>query len=183
MTNWRAVGLGLTVEFVLGVVGLVVPGIGQFVAGFVGGFVAGYRADSSIGGGLWHGLLAGSLGGFLLAIPLGIGVSVASIEIGVLSQSGGLLAGFGTTLFVIVVAVVLGANSALGGAIGSLVGGTSRNYDGERHSPDRNAASHSHRDYPANADHTSDTGSTPVNSERDDRSSPRLTDTILDDRR
>ena len=183
MTNWRAVGLGLAVEFVLGIVGLVVPGIGQFVAGLVGGFVAGYRADTTVGGGLWHGLLAGSLGGFLLAIPLGIGVSVASIEIGVLSQSSGLLAGFGTTLFVIVVAVVLGANSALGGAIGSLVNGADRDrHDGGRHSDERNAP-HSSRDRPVGADRTADTGSTPANSERDDRSSARLTDTILDDRR
>lgn len=182
MTNWRAVGLGLTVEFVLGVVGLIVPGIGQFVAGLVGGFVAGYRADTTVGGGLWHGLLAGSLGGFLLALPLGIGVSIASIEIGVLSQSGGLLAGFGTTLFVIVVAVVLGANSALGGAIGSLVGGTSRDYDDERHSHDRNAP-HSPRNRPADADHFSDSEDTATNAGQDGSSSPRLTDTILDDRR
>jgi hypothetical protein len=183
MTNWRAVGLGLTVEFVLGVVGLIVPGIGQFVAGLVGGFVAGYRADTTVGGGLWHGLLAGSLGGFLLALPLGIGVSIASIEIGVLSQSGGLLAGFGTTLLVIVVAVVLGANSALGGAIGSLVSGTDRDHhDDGRHSDDRNAL-HSPRDRPADADHFSDTGDTPADAGQDRSSSPRLTDTILDDRR
>lgn len=51
MTNWRAVGIGLAVEFVLGIVGLIVPGVGQFVAGLVGGFVAVILgANSAFGG-------------------------------------------------------------------------------------------------------------------------------------
>jgi hypothetical protein len=167
MTNWRAVGIGLVVEVALSVVGLLAPGVGQFVAGLIGGFVAGYLARTTVVGGLWHGLLAGSLGGFLLAIPAGIIVSVASIEIGLLGQFGGALAGLGTALFVLVVAVVLGANSALGGAIGSLVD-TGRS---------RRDAPSSPRDRSVDADRmAADTGG-------EKSSSPRLTDSILDDRR
>ena len=121
MTNWRAVGIGLAIELILGFVGLLVPGIGQFIAGLVGGFVAGYIASTSIRSGLWHGLLAGSLGGFLLAVPIGIVVGVASIGLGLMDQFGSLVAGLGTTVVVLFIAVILGANSALGGALGSLV--------------------------------------------------------------
>lgn len=119
MTNWRAVGFGLAIELVLGLVGLLVPGIGQFIAGLMGGFVAGYIANTSIHSGLWHGLLAGSLGGFLLAVPIGILVSVASVGLGLTDQLGSLIAGLGTAVIVLLIAVILGANSALGGAIGS----------------------------------------------------------------
>lgn len=120
MTNWRAVGMGLTTELFLGFVGLLVPGIGQLLAGLIGGLVAGYVASTSIRGGLWHGLLAGSLGGFLLAVPLGILASVVGIGVG-LTELAGLVAGVGTTVLVVIAAIVLGANSALGGGMGSLM--------------------------------------------------------------
>ena len=120
MTNWRAVGMGLTTELFLGFVGLLVPGIGQLFAGLIGGLVAGYVASTSVRSGLWHGLLAGSLGGFLLAVPLGILASVIGIGVG-LSELGGLVAGVGTTVLVVVAAIVLGANSAIGGGMGSLL--------------------------------------------------------------
>ena len=123
MTNWRAVGIGFTLELLLGVIGLLVPGIGQLVAGLVGGFVAGYIGSTTIRSGLWHGLLAGSLGGFLLAIPLGILVAVASVGIDLTSQLGGLIAGVGTTMLVLLIATTLGANSVVGGAIGGFVKG------------------------------------------------------------
>ncbi len=121
MTNWRAVGIGFLIELFLGIVGLLVPGIGQLVAGLIGGFVAGYLGSTTVRGGLWHGLLAGSLGGFFIAIPVGIVVAVASIEIGLTTQFWSLIAGVGVTMVTLLVAVVLGANSAIGGAIGGLV--------------------------------------------------------------
>lgn len=121
MTNWRAVSVGLTIELFIGFVGIVVPGIGQLIAGLVGGFVAGYMASTTIRGGLWHGLLAGSLGGFLIAIPFALIVGVASFGIGITTQIGSLAAGVGTLVFTLIAAVILGANSALGGAMGAII--------------------------------------------------------------
>lgn len=123
MANWRAVGKGFIVELFLGVIGLLVPVIGQLIAGLVGGFVAGYSGSTTVRSGLWHGLLAGSLGGFMLAVPVGILVAVASVGIGLLDQFGGLIAGVSATMLVVLIATILGANSALGGAIGGLVKG------------------------------------------------------------
>ena len=175
MTNWRAVGSGLAIELILGLVGLLVPGVGQFIAGLVGGFVAGYIASTSIRSGLWHGLLAGSLGGFLLAVPIGIVVGVASIGLGLMDQLGSLVAGLGTSVIVLLIAVILGANSALGGAIGSFVRDV---YESRRN------------DRPAEADgekrpQTTDGSrradrivSTPDS--KDSSSSPKLVDSVLD---
>ena len=174
MTNWRAVGIGLIIELVLGFVGLLVPGIGQFIAGLVGGFVAGYIASTSIRSGLWHGLLAGSLGGFLLAVPIGIMVGVASIGLGLTDQLGSLVAGFGTSLIVLLIAVILGANSALGGAIGSFA----RNIYESRPN-DRPTKTHSERS-PRTTDGTrraDQTVSTPES--EDPSSSPKLVDSVL----
>lgn len=128
MTNWRAVGIGFLIELFLGIVGLLVPGIGQLVAGLIGGFVAGYLGSTTVRGGLWHGLLAGSLGGFFIAIPVGILVAVASIEIGLTTQFWSLIAGVGVTMVTLLVAVVLGVNSAVGGAIGGLIMGEYTGY-------------------------------------------------------
>ena len=44
MTDWRAVGYGFVVTFLVGLIGLAIPGLGQLTAGLVGGFVAGYVA-------------------------------------------------------------------------------------------------------------------------------------------
>jgi hypothetical protein len=44
MTDWRAVLVGFAVIVGVGIVGLVVPGIGQLIAGLAGGFFAGYSA-------------------------------------------------------------------------------------------------------------------------------------------
>ena len=93
------------------------PGIGQLLAGLVGGFVAGYIGSTTIRSGLWHGLLAGSLGGFLLAIPVGILFAVASVGIDLTSQLGGLMVGVGTMVLVLLIATILGANSAIGGLV------------------------------------------------------------------
>jgi hypothetical protein len=176
MTNWRAVGIGLVVELFLGVVGLLLPGIGQFVAGLVGGFVAGYIASTRIRSGAWHGLLAGSLGGFLLALPVGVLVGVASIGIGLTDQLGSLIAGIGTTIFVVLVAVVLGANSALGGAIGSFVKDKYRSQrSGSVQSVSRNRSSRTIDD-PAEPDRAVSTSE-----HEDSATSPKLTDSILND--
>lgn len=120
MTNWRAVGIGFVVELCLAVIGLLVPGVGQLVAGLVGGFVAGYIGSTTIQSGLWHGLLAGSLGGFLLAVPIGVLVAVATVGFDLTNQFGGLVVGIGTVTLVLLVATILGANSAIGGAVGGL---------------------------------------------------------------
>lgn len=120
MTNWRAVLIGFVVEIVLGVVGLLLPGIGQLAAGLIGGFVAGYIAKAGLGGGAWHGLLAGSIGGIILAIFLTIAVTIIG-TIG-LGPFGPLLGSF-TFLAAIMVAILFAIDSAIGGAIGGLLAG------------------------------------------------------------
>jgi hypothetical protein len=63
------------------------------------------------------------LGGFLLASPVRVLVTVASIGIDLTSQFGGVIAGVGTMVLVLLIATILGANSTIGGAIGGLVNG------------------------------------------------------------
>ena len=133
MTNWKAVGVGLVVSLFIGFVGIVVPGIGQLVAGLVGGLVAGYIASTSIRGGLWHGLLAGSIGGVLFAVPFGIIIGVASFGLGLTNQLGSLAAGIGVFIFTIIAAVVLGADSAIGGAMGAIIKRKYPNLGDRRH--------------------------------------------------
>lgn len=178
MTNWRAVGMGLTTELFLGFVGLLVPGIGQLLAGLIGGLVAGYVASTSVRGGLWHGLLAGSLGGFLLAVPLGILASVVGIGIG-LTELAGLIAGVGTTVLIVVIAVVLGANSALGGGMGAILKRVAINHRSTRLEPagrsqrERSRLGESDRGQPVSAPNhdrsDSSSGSTLVESVQDQR--------------
>lgn len=177
MTNWRAVGIGFTVELCLGVIGLLVPGIGQLVAGLVGGFVAGYIGSTTLRSGLWHGLLAGSLGGFLLAVPVGILIALASIGIDLTSQFGGLIVGIGTTAAILLLATILGANSAIGGAIGSLV---KKNYASRPTSqPETVTHGETTRSAPVEGD-SNRTISTPNREESPP--SPKLTDVIQNQR-
>lgn len=115
MTNWRAVGIGFLVTVVVGLVGVVVPGIGQLFAGLVGGFVAGYTAGGGLLGGTWHGLLAGGLAGFLLALVIGLG----SLALGPI----GAIVGGGIVIVVLLLTVVLALDSAVGGLVGGAFGG------------------------------------------------------------
>lgn len=117
MTDWYAVGVGFAVTLVLGIVGLAIPGLGQLTPGLVGGFVAGYMVGGT-GRGAWHGLLAGSIGGILVALVLGLAVGVLGIvELGPL----GPVLGGGLFLVGLTVALVLGLESALAGALGGWV--------------------------------------------------------------
>lgn len=117
MTNWYAVLVGFVVMTVIGVVGLAIPGLGQLTAGLVGGFVAGYMTGGGIGRGAWHGLLAGSLGGILVAVILGVAASaIGAVGLGPI----GPLVGGGVFVALVVLALVMGLESALAGAVGAL---------------------------------------------------------------
>jgi hypothetical protein len=70
LTDRRAVGVGFLVTAVVGTLGLVVPVVGQILAGLVGGFVAGYTAGGPVTRGGWNGLLAGALAGLVLTLVL-----------------------------------------------------------------------------------------------------------------
>ena len=118
MTNWYAVTVGFVVMTVVGVVGIAVPGLGQLTAGLVGGFLAGYMAAGGVGSGAWHGLLAGSLGGVFVAGVLGVAVSILGVA--GFGPFGPLLGG-GVFLVVVFVALVMGLESALAGAIGGWI--------------------------------------------------------------
>ncbi|MFC7081384.1 DUF5518 domain-containing protein [Halorussus caseinilyticus] len=118
MTNWYAVTLGFVVMTVVGVVGLAIPGLGQLTAGLVGGFVAGYVAAGGPRRGGWHGLLAGSLGGIFVALIFSVAVSVLG-AVG-LGPFGPLLGG-GVFLVGVVIALLMGLESALAGAVGGWV--------------------------------------------------------------
>jgi len=118
MTNWYAVAIGFVVELVVGAVGALLPGVGQLAAGLLGGFVAGYVAGGGWTRGAWHGLLAGSLGGVALAVLLGAAVSaVGAVGLGPL----GPVLGGSVFLLALFVAVVMGIESALAGALGGWI--------------------------------------------------------------
>lgn len=120
MTNWYAVVVGFVVMTVVGAIGLAIPGLGQLTAGLVGGFVAGYMAAGSAGSGAWHGLLAGSVGGILTALIFGFAASVlGAIGLGPL----GPLLGGGIFAIGMVIALVMGLESALAGAVGAWAAG------------------------------------------------------------
>jgi hypothetical protein len=70
LTDRRAVGFGFLVTLVVGTLGLVVPVVGQILAGLVGGFVAGYTAGGAVTRGGWNGLLAGAFAGVGLTLVL-----------------------------------------------------------------------------------------------------------------
>ncbi len=114
MTNWRAVVVGFLVTVFAGLVGLVVPGIGQLFAGLLGGFVAGYMAGGGLVSGAWHGLLAGGFAGFLLALVIGLG----SLALGPI----GAVVGGGVAVLVLALTFLLALDSALAGLVGGLLG-------------------------------------------------------------
>lgn len=96
-------------------------------------------------------------------------VAVATIGVGLTGQFGGLLAGIGTAVFVLLVALVLGANSAIGGAIGSLL--------------DRESASQhtGHSETVTHREHTRSSGKEngrAVSSHGESSSGPKLTDVV-----
>lgn len=118
MTNWYAVAVGFVVSVVIGTVGIVIPGLGQLTAGLVGGFLAGYMASGGVGRGAWHGLLSGSIGGIVLSILIGLLVSVVgTFGLGPL----GPVVGGSVFVLGVVLALVLGIESALAGAVGGWV--------------------------------------------------------------
>lgn len=119
MTDWRAVGIGFLVQLVLGVFAFAIPGLGHVGAGLIGGFVAGYLAGGGLLRGAWHGTLAGAIGGLVVAVLLaGLVTFVGSIGLGPL----GALAGGGVFVLVAVTALLLAIDSAIGGAVGGLLG-------------------------------------------------------------
>lgn len=120
MTDWRAVGIGFLVQFVVGLFGFLVPGIGHVVAGFLGGVAAGYVAHRGVGSGAWHGLLAGAIGGIVLTLLFAVVVTiVGSIATGPFGPFFG-----GATVLVGVIASFLFAlDSAVGGALGGWIAG------------------------------------------------------------
>ncbi|WP_134670815.1 DUF5518 domain-containing protein [Halorussus marinus] len=118
MTNWYAVAVGFLVELVVGGIGALFPGVGQLAAGLFGGLVAGVLAGGGWARGAWHGLLAGSIGGIVLAVILGALVSaVGAVGLGPL----GPILGGSVFLFALFVAVVMGVESALAGAVGGWI--------------------------------------------------------------
>ncbi|ELY49016.1 DUF5518 domain-containing protein [Natronorubrum bangense] len=121
MTNWRAVIIGFLIATVLGLFGLVLPGLGQLAAGLVGGFVAGYLAGGGLGRGFWHGLLAGALGGIVGGLLVAIVVGLAGWTLG---PVGGLIsgaAGFGILALAIFISFVMALESAIAGALGGVL--------------------------------------------------------------
>ncbi|USZ69305.1 DUF5518 domain-containing protein [Halorussus salilacus] len=118
MTNWYAVGVGFVVELLVGAIGVVLPGLGQLTAGLLGGFVAGYLAGGGFGRGAWHGLLAGALGGIVLAVVFGLAVgALGTVGLGPL----GPLLGGSVFLVGAVLALAMGLESALAGAVGGWI--------------------------------------------------------------
>ncbi|MFD1511808.1 DUF5518 domain-containing protein [Halomarina rubra] len=118
MVNWYAVVVGFAVEVVLGIVGFVLPGIGQLFAAVVGGFVAGYIAGGSLGNGAWHGLLAGALGGLVIALLVGVfGTAILTL----LGGPGGAVLGVTGTALAVVFWLLVSVPSAVGGLLGAAV--------------------------------------------------------------
>lgn len=116
MVNWKAVGIGFLVEVVVGVFAIGLPGIGHMAAGLFGGFVAGYLAGGSLLRGLWHGLLAGALGGLIIAVILGLTITLlGGIGLGPL----GSFIGVSVFFVIVVIAFLLALDSAIGGIIGA----------------------------------------------------------------
>lgn len=118
MTNWYAVLVGFLVMTVVGTIGLAIPGLGQLTAGLLGGFVAGYVAGGGGWSGGWHGLIAGSIGGIVVALIFGVAVSaIGAVGLG---PFGPLLGG-GVFLVGVAIAVLMGLESALAGAVGGWI--------------------------------------------------------------
>ncbi len=117
MTDWYAVVVGFLVELAVGVIGLLVPGIGQLAAALMGGFVAGYIAGGGLVRGTWHGLLAGALGGIALGIALGLAITLLGVSAGPI----GPLLGIGVFAVVAFTALLVALPSGLAGAVGGAV--------------------------------------------------------------
>lgn len=126
MVVWRAVGFGLAVVALLGVLGFQVPLVGHAAAGVAGGFVAGVLGGGGVRGGAEHGAAAGLVGaafaaavGVVLATTVGFDALFPPFIRGVLVDATGLAPG---TLFALgVVSLAVGAAGA--GALGGLVRG------------------------------------------------------------
>ncbi|WP_254531923.1 DUF5518 domain-containing protein [Natrinema gelatinilyticum] len=121
MTDWRAVFIGFLVVTVFGIIGLVVPGIGQLAAGLIGGFVAGYMAGGGLGSGFWHGLLAGSLGGIIGGLLIGVAVGLAGIALGPLGGAIAGTAGLGIFALAVAISLFMALESAVAGTVGAAV--------------------------------------------------------------
>ncbi len=119
MTDWSAVVWGFVTIVVGGLLATALPGVGHLAAGIVGGAVAGYLAGGGVLSGTWHGLLAGMLGGVVVAVLFGVLVTlVASVGLGPF----GALAGGAVLVGGLAIAFVTAVDSALGGAVGGLLG-------------------------------------------------------------
>jgi hypothetical protein len=123
MTNWRAVGYGFVVTFLVGVIGLAIPGLGQLTAGLIGGFVAGYLAAGGLLRGFWHGLLAGSIGGLVVGLLLWAAIAIVGLAGGPVGAAAGALTGFGVFAIAALIAMVMALESAVAGAIGAVLNG------------------------------------------------------------
>lgn len=119
MTDWYAVVVGFLVELTVGIVGMIVPGLGQLAAALLGGFVAGYMAGGGLVRGGWHGLLAGALAGLVLGLVLGLGATLLGLPAGPIAP----LLGIGVFAVVAFGALFAAIPSGLAGAVGGAVGG------------------------------------------------------------
>ncbi len=117
MTDWRAVGIGFLVSIIAGLLAFLLPVIGHIGAGLIGGFAAGYVAGGNVWNGLWHGLLAGAIGGVVALLFGGLVTVVGGVGAGPI---GG-LAGLSVLVLGLLIAFVLALDSAIGGAVGSLL--------------------------------------------------------------
>jgi hypothetical protein len=105
---WTGVIVGWLVGLILG---FLLPVIGPLAGGFVAGWVAG----GGIGNGAKAGLLAGLFGAIVISVLLLIGGAV-------LLGAFGFIAGLGTSLIIILAAVIYqGLLSLVGGLIGGAI--------------------------------------------------------------
>lgn len=127
MTSWYAVGVGLVVLVIAGVVGVLIPGLGQLGAVLLGGATAGYV----VGGlrrGFWHGLLAGTIPGLAVVGAVAVAILVADFAfrpIGMLLGAIGfdsIGSFFTVTAYGILLALTISMFAVTGG-VGGVIGG------------------------------------------------------------
>ncbi len=123
--NWKAVGVGLIVTLILGII-LSFVGILNILAPIIGGIVAGYMLRGNYTTGAVNGGLGAAVAGFLvtlIAVLLGSSViSAALVSSGFTGDSAGLI-GLATIVGAIVSFIVFFILGAIGGIIGILIKG------------------------------------------------------------
>lgn len=131
MTSWYAVGVGLVVLVIAGVVGVLIPGLGQLGAVLLGGATAGYV----VGGlrrGFWHGLLAGTIPGLAVAGAITVAVLIADFAFHPIGMLLGVIGldSIGSLFTVSAYGILLAltfALFALTGGVGGVIGGGLKN--------------------------------------------------------